>query len=227
VVEWSWKLLTEDERLLAERFSVFPAGGDPRLGFAAVCAGGEVTPGEADELLSSLVDKSLLQPLADGNAAADAGDDPRSTARKQLARRRRGSASCGGGTPAYYSALMSKAAPPPPDPRPAGLAAGAAGRPRQHRRGAALLVRTRGEAGEALSLAVSLAVMALLLGNDLEDGGMDRRGPSRCRGEAERGPCVTIAEALHVVASVMEPAATGTGAGGGGGVPTLTWFARP
>ena len=39
VVEWSWELLTPAERLLAERFSVFPAGaaGDAA---AAVCADG-------------------------------------------------------------------------------------------------------------------------------------------------------------------------------------------
>ena len=49
VVEWSWELLTPAERLLAERFSVFPAGATP----AAVaivcagrgCAGGELTAG--------------------------------------------------------------------------------------------------------------------------------------------------------------------------------------
>ena len=70
VVEWSWELLTPAERLLAERFSVFPAGATPAA-VAAVCAGrgcagAELTVGEADELLSSLVDKSLLQPLVDG-----------------------------------------------------------------------------------------------------------------------------------------------------------------
>ena len=38
VVEWSWELLTPAERLLAERFSVFPAGATPAA-VAAVCAG--------------------------------------------------------------------------------------------------------------------------------------------------------------------------------------------
>jgi predicted ATPase/DNA-binding SARP family transcriptional activator len=60
VVEWSWELLTPAERLLAERFSVFPAGATPSA-VAEVCE----DLGEVDELLSSLVDKSLLQP-ADG-----------------------------------------------------------------------------------------------------------------------------------------------------------------
>jgi predicted ATPase/DNA-binding SARP family transcriptional activator len=60
VVEWSWDLLTADERLLAERFSVFPSGATP-MAVAAVCGGDE-----PDELLASLVDKSLLQPLVGG-----------------------------------------------------------------------------------------------------------------------------------------------------------------
>ena len=38
VVEWSWELLTPAERLLAERFSVFPAGATPAA-VAAVCSG--------------------------------------------------------------------------------------------------------------------------------------------------------------------------------------------
>ncbi len=42
VVEWSWDLLGPSERLLAERFSVFPAGATPEA-IAAVCA----RPGDA------------------------------------------------------------------------------------------------------------------------------------------------------------------------------------
>jgi predicted ATPase len=64
VVEWSWDLLTPAERLLAERFAVFPAGATPDA-VAAVCAerggDGEIDPADIDDLLSSLVDKSLLQ----------------------------------------------------------------------------------------------------------------------------------------------------------------------
>jgi predicted ATPase/DNA-binding SARP family transcriptional activator len=56
VVEWSWDLLAPAERLLAERFSVFP-GGATREAVAAVC--GDL--GDIDELVSSLLDKSLLQ----------------------------------------------------------------------------------------------------------------------------------------------------------------------
>jgi predicted ATPase len=60
VVEWSWDLLTPAERLLAERFSVFPAGAAPEAA-AAVCG----DRSDTDDLLSSLVDKSLLQPVDD------------------------------------------------------------------------------------------------------------------------------------------------------------------
>ena len=61
VVEWSWELLTPAERLLAERFSVFPAGAIPEA-VATVCDDLE----NVDDLLSSLVDKSLLQPVGEG-----------------------------------------------------------------------------------------------------------------------------------------------------------------
>jgi predicted ATPase/DNA-binding SARP family transcriptional activator len=207
VVEWSWELLTEDERLLAERFSVFPAGATP-ASVAAVCTGGEVTPGEADELLSSLVDKSLLQPLADGTRLRML-ETIREYGAEQLARRgevgelRRRHA-------AYYSALMSKAAPllltrDQLDWLPV---------LRDDRDNIAAALRfwcDAGEAGEALSLAVSLAVMALLLGNDLEMAEWIGEAIA-VPGEADAG-LRTIAEALHVVASVMEPAATGIGAG--------------
>ena len=84
VVEWSWDLLTPEERLLAERFAVFPAGATPDA-VAVVCAGpggsaagggpADVDPAEVDDLLSSLVDKSLLQPVraAQGEAARETG----------------------------------------------------------------------------------------------------------------------------------------------------------
>ena len=79
VVEWSWELLPPAERLLAERFSVFPAGATPAA-VAAVCGGQELAAGEADELLSSLVDKSLLQQLAGrGEVASCGGGTPRIT----------------------------------------------------------------------------------------------------------------------------------------------------
>jgi predicted ATPase len=64
-VEWSWDLLTPAERLLAERFSAFPAGATADA-VAAVCGSDGLDAAQADELLSSLVDKSLIQLAADG-----------------------------------------------------------------------------------------------------------------------------------------------------------------
>ena len=59
VVEWSWELLTPDERLLAERLAVFPAG-STTASASAVCADGRLAADEMTTLLGSLVDKSLL-----------------------------------------------------------------------------------------------------------------------------------------------------------------------
>ncbi|GAA1505357.1 BTAD domain-containing putative transcriptional regulator [Sphaerisporangium rubeum] len=60
VIAWSWDLLGEDERTVAERVSVLP-GGVTRESAAAVCAGTAVVPSEVPELLAALVDKSLLR----------------------------------------------------------------------------------------------------------------------------------------------------------------------
>ncbi|SOD72649.1 predicted ATPase [Jatrophihabitans sp. GAS493] len=60
VVEWSWDLLSDPERLLCERLAIFPAGAT--LDSAeAVCSGDGVERADMLDLLSSLVDKSLLQ----------------------------------------------------------------------------------------------------------------------------------------------------------------------
>jgi predicted ATPase/DNA-binding SARP family transcriptional activator len=131
VVEWSWDLLTPAERRLAERFAVFPAGATPGAA-AEVCAlpvedqpvedqpvedqPSEDQPGaaEVDDLLSSLVDKSLLQPV---QAAQGPGETrlrmletvreygtEQLSGRGELAELRRRHAE-------YYSALMAEAAP--------------------------------------------------------------------------------------------------------------------
>jgi predicted ATPase len=60
VVEWSWELLSEPERLLLERLAVFPAGATPESA-ATVCAGAGVEADGVLDLLAQLVDKSLLQ----------------------------------------------------------------------------------------------------------------------------------------------------------------------
>ncbi|MEU1762202.1 BTAD domain-containing putative transcriptional regulator [Micromonospora sp. NPDC005652] len=59
VVDWSWGLLTDDERRLAERLAVFPAS------VTAESAAGVDGPAAA-ALLDALVDKSLLQVVGDG-----------------------------------------------------------------------------------------------------------------------------------------------------------------
>lgn len=53
VVEWSWDLLTDEERQLARRLSVFPAGAD----LAAI---EQVCHGDALYVLASLVEKSIV-----------------------------------------------------------------------------------------------------------------------------------------------------------------------
>ncbi|MGI5156900.1 BTAD domain-containing putative transcriptional regulator [Microbispora sp. CA-102843] len=60
VIAWSWELLSEHERTVAERVSILPGGVTPASA-AAVCAGTAVPAAEIAELLAGLVDRSLLQ----------------------------------------------------------------------------------------------------------------------------------------------------------------------
>ncbi|MEU7895291.1 BTAD domain-containing putative transcriptional regulator [Nonomuraea sp. NPDC049152] len=60
VIAWSWELLSEHERTVAERVSILPGGVTPTSA-TAVCAGTAVPAAELPELLASLVDRSLLQ----------------------------------------------------------------------------------------------------------------------------------------------------------------------
>jgi predicted ATPase len=59
VVDWSWELLSDDERLVARRVAVFPAGVTPESA-AAVCADDNLDEDAVLDLLASLVDRSLL-----------------------------------------------------------------------------------------------------------------------------------------------------------------------
>ncbi|MCO6011338.1 tetratricopeptide repeat protein [Actinoallomurus purpureus] len=60
VVQWSWDLLGEDERLVARRLTVFAGGAAPEA-VARVCG---LPREEVDDLLTDLADKSLVE--ADG-----------------------------------------------------------------------------------------------------------------------------------------------------------------
>ncbi|MFD2415062.1 AfsR/SARP family transcriptional regulator [Amycolatopsis pigmentata] len=60
VIAWSWDLLSEDERTVAERIAALPGGITPASA-TAVCAGTAVPSGGIRELLADLVDRSLLQ----------------------------------------------------------------------------------------------------------------------------------------------------------------------
>ena len=60
VVAWSWRLLNQHERLLAERLAVFPGDVTPEAAIG-VCVGDAIEACEVCDLLTTLVDKSLLQ----------------------------------------------------------------------------------------------------------------------------------------------------------------------
>jgi predicted ATPase/DNA-binding SARP family transcriptional activator/tetratricopeptide (TPR) repeat protein len=66
VVDWSWALLTDAERTVLRRLSVF-SGGASLDAAERVCAGDEVKQDEVLELLTALTEKSLL--LTEGNSA--------------------------------------------------------------------------------------------------------------------------------------------------------------
>jgi predicted ATPase/transcriptional regulator with XRE-family HTH domain len=59
LIDWSYNLLSEDERLVLQRLSVF-AGGWTLKAAEAVCAGEGVEAGEVLDLMSQLVNKSLV-----------------------------------------------------------------------------------------------------------------------------------------------------------------------
>ncbi len=62
VVEWSWDLLTADERVLAEQLAVFPSG----ITIDSATAVTDLPAAEVADLLASLVDKSLLHAVDGG-----------------------------------------------------------------------------------------------------------------------------------------------------------------
>ncbi|MBE1606395.1 BTAD domain-containing putative transcriptional regulator [Actinopolymorpha pittospori] len=74
VIEWSWDLLTEPERILARRISVFP-GGITLHAAERACSGAGLDPDDVLDVLAALVDKSLLDVVMPVND--DGSTDPR------------------------------------------------------------------------------------------------------------------------------------------------------
>jgi predicted ATPase/DNA-binding SARP family transcriptional activator len=186
VVEWSWDLLTPAERLLAERFSVFPAGATPEA-VAEVCGDQRDT----DDLLSSLVDKSLLQPV-DGGARLRMLETIREYGAEKLAevgevRRRHAE---------YYSDLMNEAVPRLlTRDQLTWLKAVEADRDN-------ILAALRywcdaQDAARAIALAVSVSCPAFLLGNHADIAELISQAVA-VPGEADPD-LRTIADALHAV----------------------------
>jgi len=155
VVDWSWELLTDAERMVLRRFSVF-SGGASLEAAERVCAASAVeqrapeqeqAPEQVLELLTALTEKSLL--LAEGDSA------PRyrmiGTIKEYAAagrsRGRRGGAP--GASRVLHRTGRSRGAAPAPR-RAAGMAGHARGRARQHRFGDARRARGgRGAGGDA------------------------------------------------------------------------------
>lgn len=65
MVDWSWELLSDAERMVLRRLSVFSNGASLEAA-ERVCAGDAVEPDEVLELLTSLTEKSLLRTEGDG-----------------------------------------------------------------------------------------------------------------------------------------------------------------
>ncbi len=60
VVDWSWDLLSDPERAVLRRLSLFP-GGATLDAAEQICAGGELATGDVLDALGGLVDKSLVE----------------------------------------------------------------------------------------------------------------------------------------------------------------------
>ncbi|AOS64548.1 BTAD domain-containing putative transcriptional regulator [Actinoalloteichus hymeniacidonis] len=65
VVDWSWELLTEDEGRVLRRLAVF-SGGASLAAAEQVCAGVDIQPTQVFELLTALIEKSLVATADDG-----------------------------------------------------------------------------------------------------------------------------------------------------------------
>jgi predicted ATPase/DNA-binding SARP family transcriptional activator len=84
VVDWSWELLTDAERMLLRRLAVF-SGGASLDAAEQVCAGDAVEQVQVLELLTALTEKSLLLAEGDGAPRYRMLDTIREYARDRLA----------------------------------------------------------------------------------------------------------------------------------------------
>lgn len=64
LVEWSWELLDEPEKILARRLSLFPAGATEEA-IEAICAGAPLLAADVPYVLGTLVEKSIVVVSAD------------------------------------------------------------------------------------------------------------------------------------------------------------------
>jgi len=203
VVEWSWDLLAPAERALVERLAVFPAGATVESA-TAVCANADVPGDDVADLLASLVDKSLLQPV-DGGSRVRMLETIREYGLERLAdsgvldelRRRHAD---------YFAALLAEAQP---------HLLGAEQLPwfkllRAERENILAAIRFRTDSGDpdgALEIAVTLAGFAMLLGNHAEvpiliGDALNAQGHRDKR-------LFWLGEALYTMNSVMGSADTG------------------
>jgi predicted ATPase/DNA-binding SARP family transcriptional activator len=200
VVEWSWDLLTPAERLLAERFSAFPAGATPEA-VAEVCGDQRDT----DDLLSSLVDKSLLQPVK-GEGEAGGGTRLRmlETIREYGAEKLADRAEVGElrrRHAEYYSNLMAEAAPRLLT-RDQLTWLKAVEADRGNILAALHYWCDAQDAARAIALAVSLSSLALLLGNHADIGELISQAVA-VPGEADPD-LRTMADALHAITLTIQ-----------------------
>jgi predicted ATPase/DNA-binding SARP family transcriptional activator len=177
VVEWSWDLLAPAERALVERLAVFPAGATVASA-TAVCVDADVPADDVADLLASLVDKSLLQPV-DGGGRVRMLETIREYGMERLAERSGGPPAsegvAGGGELAelrhkhadHFAAVLREAQPKLISAEQ--LPWFAMLRAERENILAAIRFRTdSGDADGALEVAVTLAGFAMLLGNHAE-----------------------------------------------------------
>ena len=139
VVEWSWDLLTPQERRLTELLAVFPAGITTAAATAVRPA--DVAAEDVPDVIASLVDKSLLQPV-DGGRRMRMLETIREYGVERLAERGE-LATARERHAAYFANLLDEALAAPDHRRPTPLVRGPRHRAREHRGRPASALRRR------------------------------------------------------------------------------------